>query len=129
MAPRETEQDAADGAGVTAPAAWFRGAVDLLRAHVGGQEDAEDGTVAGWVDGGAKLDFSAVALNDGAGDPETQSGTTLALGGEEGLTEPTLDIGRNAAAVVADGDANATDAGVGPAAGGANAEAQTALVG
>ena len=98
-----------------------------LGPQVGGQEDAEDGAVVFGGDGGAELHFAAVTLDDGAGDPEAEAGAALAFGGEEGLAEAAPDFGRNAAAVVADGDTNAVDAGIGPAARAADAEKQTAV--
>jgi hypothetical protein len=79
------------------------------------------------LDGGAELDFTAVALDDGAGDPEAEAGAALAFSGEEGLTETALDLRRDAAAVVAYGDANAADARIGPAAGETDAKAEAAV--
>ena len=106
-----------------------RGAIDRVRAEVGGEEDAEDGTVAAGIDGGAQLHFAAVTLDDGAGDPESEAGAALALGGEEWLSEAALDLERDAAAIVANGDTDAANAGIGPAVGAAYAEAETAMRG
>ena len=121
-------REGGDGARRTVVAAGFPSrAIDLLRAQVGGQEDAEDGAVARGVDGRAELHFAAAALEDGAGDPEAEAGAALAFGGKEGLAETALHIGRDATAVIADGEAEAAHAGVGPAAGGAQAQAQLAV--
>ena len=103
--------------------------IDLLGTEIGGQEDAEDGAVAVGVDGGAELNFAAVALDDGACDPEAEAGAALAFGGEEGLAETALHLDWDAGAVVADRDADAEDAGIGPVARAAEAETQATVEG
>ena len=75
------------------------------------------------------MNLAAVALDDGARDPEAEAGTALTFGGEEGLTEAAPNFERNAAAIVANGDANAADAGIGPASRAADAQAEAAVDG
>src|ERR1700683_2448276 len=95
-------------------------------AQVRGQEEAEDGAVASFCDRRAELDFAAVALDDGARDPQAKPGAALPFGGKEGLAEPALDGRVDAAAVVADGDADSSDSVIRPAARAADTDAQAA---
>ncbi len=62
-----------------------------------------------------------------AGHPQAEAGAALALGREKRLAQAPLHFRRNAAAVVSNGDADAANAGIAPAAGAANADPQSAV--
>jgi hypothetical protein len=113
--------------GVRFRVGWLGLVLDDLGPHVGGQKDAEDGSVTLRRNGGAELNLATVTLDDGTRHPEAQASAPLPFGGEERLAEAMLNFGRDAGAVVADGYAKAADAGIGPAAGGAYAKAEAAV--
>ena len=71
---------------------------------LGGEEDADGGSVSGFAGVAGQVDGAAVLGDDAAADPEAEAGTLLALGGEEGLEEMRLHLFGNPEAVVGDDD-------------------------
>ena len=78
-----------------------------LRLHFVGQEELEDGAVAGGGGAAAYAEEALVFVDDLEGDPEAQAGPDIGLGGEEGVEDVGEGAGGDAAAGVGDGDADA----------------------
>src|SRR5947209_5462849 len=69
-----------------------------------GQPDGEGGAAP---DGAVDLDLAAVLLDDAIADRQAEADVRpLVLGGEEGLEDALLDLGRDALAGVGDGEAD-----------------------